>query len=363
MTRQNNRPRFWTKLHDFAHKHPAATYALAGLGLIIIASLVTLALLYERPVEVETKPEVKTVIKKPEPVFYSPLTGMKVDDEKATKQPVTAIMIENSPDARPQSGLRDAGVVYEAIAEGGITRFLALYQEAKPSLIGPVRSVRMYYVDWLAPYNPSVAHVGGSAAALAEVRSGNYRDIDQFFNANTYWRATDRYAPHNVYTDFKHLDALNKEKGYTSSAFTGFNRKDGKAAKTPTASTITINFSSFLFNTEYKYDKKSNTYTRSQAGAPHTDREKGSIKPSVVIAMNVDMHLVMEDGARESIKTTGSGKATIFQDGKAINATWKKSSRKGQLQFVDEKGDDIALNRGQTWIAAIPNGSGSVSWE
>lgn len=363
MMRTTNRPRFWTKLHDFVHKHPTATYALAGLGLILIAGLVTLALLYEKPVEVETKPEVKPVVKQPDPVFYSPLTGVKVKDEKATKQPVTAIMIENSPDARPQSGLKQAGVVYEAIAEGGITRFLALYQEGKPKLIGPVRSVRMYYVDWLAPYNPSIAHVGGSAAALKEIRNGSYRDIDQFFNAGSYWRATDRYAPHNVYTNFTRLDALNKSKGFTSSSFTGFQRKDGKAADKPTATSIAINFSSYLFNTQYTYNKKTNTYARSQAGAPHKDREKGTISPSVVIAMHVNMHLVMEDGARESIKTTGSGKATIFQDGKAINATWKKSSRKGQLQFVDKDGKEIALNRGQTWISAVPNGSGSVSWE
>ena len=107
-------------------------------------------------------------------------------------------MIENSPDARPQSGIKQAGVVYEAIAEGGITRFLALYQEAKPGLIGPVRSVRMYYVDWAAPYNASIAHIGGSAAALAEVRNGNYRDIDQFFNSGSYWRAI--ATPRTMYT-------------------------------------------------------------------------------------------------------------------------------------------------------------------
>ena len=107
-------------------------------------------------------------------------------------------MIENSPDARPQSGLKAAGVVYEAIAEGGITRFMALYQTSKPELIGPVRSLRMYYLDWFAPYSASIAHVGGSLNALTEARSGKYRDLDQFFNSQTYWRASDRYAPHNV---------------------------------------------------------------------------------------------------------------------------------------------------------------------
>lgn len=359
------KPRFWTKLHDWIHRHQVATYIIAGVGLILIASLVTLAVLYQRPVEVAA-PIVKKPVSKPAPVvqkYYSPLTGLQVNDEAATKQAVTAIMIENSPDARPQSGLKQAGVVYEAIAEGGITRFLTLHQQDKPQLIGPVRSVRMYYVDWLAPYNASVAHVGGSAAGLAEVRNGNYRDIDQFFNAGTYWRASDRYAPHNVYTSFAKLDALNQAKGYTSSSFTGFSRVDGKPSDAPDATTIAINFSGPLYNTTYAYDKASNSYLRSEGGGPHLDREDGQINPSVVIALHVDMSLVMQDGNREDITTTGSGQATIFQNGTAKNATWHKASRTAQITFTDESGADVPLVRGQTWIAAVPNGSGSVSWQ
>lgn len=306
----------------------------------------------------------KTKVKpKPKPVFYSPLTGMPVKDEAATKAAVTAIMIENSPDARPQSGLKDAGVVFEAIAEGGITRFLALYQEGKPQLIGPVRSVRLYYVDWLAPFNASVAHIGGSAAALAEVRNGNYRDIDQFFNAPSYWRATDRYAPHNVYTSFERLDALNQARGYTTSSFTSWPRTNGKAVKTPDAGTINMTISSNLYNPSYTYDKKTNTYSRSLGGVPHTDREAGPITPSVVIAMKVDEVTVFEDGYRQSITTIGAGEAYIFQNGTVIQATWSKPDRGSQISFVDSTGTAIELVRGQTWISAIPNGHGGVSWE
>jgi hypothetical protein len=357
-------PRFWTRVHDWIHQHPIATYCIAGVGLIIVASLIALAFLYQKPVKIETSaPVAKTTNPAAPKKFYSPLSGVEVADEAATKQPVTAIMIENSPDARPQSGIRPAGVVYEAIAEGGITRFLTLHQEDKPQLIGPVRSLRMYYVDWLAPYNASVAHVGGSAAALSEVRSGNYRDIDQFFNAGTYWRATDRYAPHNVYTSFAKLDELNIKKGYTSSTFTGFARQDGKPSDTPDATSIAINFSSALYNTHYTYDKTTNTYPRSEGGEPHVDREAGQIAPSVVVALRVNMSLVMEDGYRESIVTTGSGQATIFQNGTAQNVTWRKDSRSAQLHFTDDAGKEVSLNRGQTWIAAVPNGSGSVSWQ
>lgn len=360
----SRKPRFWTKLHDWVHRHHTVTYIIAGLGLILAASLITFALLYKKPQPVQqtTAPVVQ---QKPAPAqkYYSPLTGLEVANEAATKQPVTAIMIENSPDARPQSGLKQSGVVFEAIAEGGITRFLTLHQQDKPQLIGPVRSLRMYYVDWLAPFNASVAHVGGSAAALAEIRNGNYRDIDQFFNASTYWRANDRYAPHNVYTSFAKLDALNATKGYTSSTFTGFSRQDGKASETPTATSISIKMSSALFNSSYTYDKTTNSYARSQAGAAHLDREDGQISPNVVVAMKVNMNLVMEDGYRESITTTGEGQATIFQNGTAQNVTWHKANRTSQLSFTDESGKDVPLNRGQTWIAAIPNGSGSVAWQ
>jgi DUF3048 family protein len=355
----------WSRMYAWLHEHPWAVYIIAGIGLIVIASIITLILLYQKPVAVTPKKAVVTTKPKPKPapVYYSPLTGEKVDSDAVTKQPVTAIMIENSPDARPQSGLKSAGVVYEAIAEGGITRFLALYQQEKPQLIGPVRSVRLYYVDWLAPYNASVAHVGGSKFALDEVRSGKYRDIDQFFNAGTYWRATDRYAPHNVYTSFERLDALNAAKGYTTSSFSGFLRGDIKQVKPATINKITINISGPLYNTAYTYDPVTNTYLRFLAGQPHNDRENGQISPSSVIAMHIDMSLVLEDGYRENITTTGSGEADIFQNGIMIKGMWHKASREAQLTFTDESGKDVSLIRGQTWITAVPNGSGSVTWE
>lgn len=351
----------FAKLKAWARKHPRKALIFGGIFLVLVACSITYLLLSQKPAAAPT-----ITISKPKPkpatVFYSPLTGKKVD-EAATKIPLTAIMIENSPDARPQSGIKSAGVVYEAVAEGGITRFLTIFQEDKPQLIGPVRSLRMYYLDWAAGYDAGIAHIGGSAAALAEVRNGTYKDLDQFFNAGSYWRATDRYAPHNVYTSFEKLDALNAAKGNTGSNFTGFTREDDKPADTPDASQVYINFSGPMYNTAYTYDKASNTYLRSVGGQPHMDRESGQVTPSVVIAMKVNMTRVLEDGYRESISTIGQGEAVVFQNGTAINATWRKSARKAPLEIIDAAGNPIVLNRGQTWIAAVPNGQGSVSWE
>lgn len=299
--------------------------------------------------------------------FYSAVTGVEVATVEQATAPITAIMIENSPSARPQSGIKNSGVVYEAIAEGGITRFLVIYQLEKPALVGPVRSLRPYYVEWLKPYNASVAHVGGSKRSLDEVRNGQYRDIDQFFNSSTYWRAKDRLAPHNVYTNFEKIDALNAQKGYTSSKAKGFERLDStqdqknQAGVVP-ATEININISSNLYNSSYTYDTQSKTYPRVLGGKPHLDREDGQIAPKVVVAMFVNENTVNEDGSRENIITTGSGRAVIFQNGTVQDVTWQRSSPDEQIKFINAAGKSVQLERGQTWISAIPT-KGSVSWK
>lgn len=355
--------KLWAIIKTWVIKNRKVVTIVGCMLIVCLTSAATYIYLSHGKEKTASNDTVKSEIPKPAIKYYSPLTGKLAADEAATKQATTGIMIENSPDARPQSGLKDSGVVFEAIAEGGITRFLVLYQQEKPQLIGPVRSLRMYYVDWVAAFNASVAHVGGSAAALAEIRNGSYRDIDQFFNANTYWRSTDRYAPHNVYTSFEKIDALNQAKGYTDSSFTGFPRVDGKASETPDATSINIKISSNLYNSSYAYDKTTNTYARLMGGEPHNDREAGQITPSVVIAMRVDEVTTMEDGYRQSISTIGSGKAIIFQNGSAVNATWNKASRTEQIKFTDEDGKEIPLVRGQTWISAVPNIGGNVTWQ
>lgn len=349
---------------NWFRRHKKLTIILSIVLVLLIAGGVTTALYFinKKPVE-STPAKIVKPVAKPEPTkYYSPLTGEVVADQAATTQPVTAVMIENSPDARPQSGIKDSGVVFEAIAEGGITRFALLYQQEKPALIGPVRSVRMYYVDWLAAFNASIAHVGGSAAALKEVRNGSYRDIDQFYNGGSYYRATDRYAPHNVYTTAAKLDALNTAKGYTSSTFTGFTRKDSVAAATPAATSINVTISSALYNSSYKYNATSNTYERSEAGAPHLDRESGQISPRVVVVMKIPERTVLEDGYREQIDAIGSGKATIFQDGTVQEVTWSKASKTDQIKFTDANGQDVPLARGQTWLTSVPE-NGGVTWQ
>lgn len=351
-------------MHQLLHDNKGVRYFVIAIGILLGSGLGVLAWIWQQPQpQPLTNYSVKRTPPPPEKKFYSPLSGLQVSDEATTRRQVTAIMIENSPDARPQSGLKDAGVVYEAIAEGGITRFVVLYQEGRPGLVGPVRSVRPYFVEWAAPYDAAVAHVGGSARALQMIRSGDYGvDIDQFFNAGSYWRANDRAAPHNVYTDFDRLDALTQSKGKTTSSFTPLARKADKKAKTPAATHINMPISSAWYAIDYDYDAASNSYARKIGGEPHLDREAGQLQPKVVIAIEVTMTNAMEDGIREQITTTGSGKAFVFQDGIVAEATWQRPDVKSQISFVDGAGKPIELNRGQTWITALPD-SRTPTWQ
>ncbi len=185
---------------------------------------------------------------KPEVTFEpSPLTGVSVSPQLASR-PITAIMVENSPEARPQSGLVDAGVVYEAIAEGGITRFVTFFQEAQPEVVGPVRSLRPYYIDWVRQFDAAVAHVGGSTQALRQVKAFGVKDLDEFANAGAYWRDSARYAPHNAYTSTENLDKLIKQKGFTDSDIKPIERKPDQPKEVPDVTRMTVNISSCLYS-------------------------------------------------------------------------------------------------------------------
>lgn len=301
-----------------------------------------------QPVVLEAKP--------PEPpkpkVFTSKLTGAKVS-EAESNLPVTAIMIENSPDARPQSGIKDAGVVFEAVAEGGITRFLTLFQEAKPGYIGPIRSVRPYYLDWLVPFDAPVAHVGGSAEALAQIRNEGIKDLDYGSNSDYYQRINSRYAPHNVYTSRDRLLELHTAKGWTKSDFTSWERKSDNKTPTPTAKALDFNISSYLYNPHFDYIAETNSYHRSQAGQPHVDEKTNAvIDAKVVIAIVVPKSL-HPDGTHTIYATHGSGKAYIFQDGTVTVGKWEKPERKKQIIFKTNTGDTIKLDTGMVWVSVV----------
>jgi len=299
-------------------------------------------------VAIKVAPKITTVASK--------LSGLPVDPS-VNLRPVTGVMIENSLDARPQSGLGQAGVVFEAIAEGGITRFLALYQDTAPANIGPIRSARPYYLQWALGFDAGYAHVGGSPEALADIKSWGVRDLDEFANGNYYHRVSTRVAPHNVYTAIATLNQLETAKGYTSSNFTGFLRKKAAPVKVPTAKTINLTLSGPDYNVQYTYNPTTNSYNRSEGGAPHIDANTNTqISPTVVVALVMPYSLGALDssGAYYSeYNTIGSGTAYVFQDGTLTTGQWTKTSATSQFTFVNSSGKPLALDPGQTWITAM----------
>jgi len=297
----------------------------------------------------------------PPKIIYSTLTGLPVADESVNQRTVTGVMIENSLDARPQSGLSEAGVVFEAVAEGGVTRFLALFQDTAPANIGPIRSARPYYVQWALGFDAAYAHVGGSPDALSDITAWGVHDMNQFSNGSYYHRTADRAAPHNVYTAISTLNDLEAKKGYTS-AYTGFPRGKEAASTQPNATSIDFHLSGYTYDPHYAYNATTNSYDRSEAGQAHIDANTGKqISPKVVIAVVVPLARGALDssGAYYSdYNVIGSGQADIFQNGTVTTGTWSKPSNTAQITFTDASGQAIPLNPGQTWISAVSAASG-----
>lgn len=281
------------------------------------------------------------------------LSGELTDKIDATRN-VLGVMVENSPDARPQSGLDDAEVVFEAIAEGGITRFVTFFQAHQPNKIGPIRSVRPHYVDWVLGFDASIAHAGGSAQGLADLRTYHAKDLDEFANGAYYYRDSLRYAPHNLYSSYEELNRLQELKGYKSSNFHHWKFEDGSPADQITAQKIDIQISSALYNVSYEYDRDINEYVRSVGGVQHIDANTGQpITVDNVIVMEVPYHL---EGIYYMYDLTGSGNAHLFRNGKYTKIKWQRSSETSSFIFK-LNGKEITLNRGQTWVTAIAPGN------
>jgi hypothetical protein len=307
------------------------------------------------------KPVVHHIVAAPKKAAAAPttvpstLTGLPVAPS-INSLPVTAVMIENSTFARPQSGLDQAGVVFEAIAEGGITRFVALFQDTSPSYVGPVRSIRPYYLSWLDGFDAIVAHVGGSPEAIQDLTNWNIRDMNQAYYSSYFTRITSRDAPHNVYTSIAQLNALETVKGDTTSTYTGFLRKAPNPSKSPTATTINFDISYGAYNVQYKYNASNNTYERFEGGAPHMVINQAGVQtqiaPTVVVAMIMPNYLE-SDGLHNVYGTVGSGAAYVFQDGTATLGTWKKTANNAQITFTGSNGQPIRLDDGYTWLTAL----------
>ncbi len=337
------------KLKKFFKDHKKiiliATSVVLGLTLVGATFLATRSDTVTR-----TDPNSSGEIAEPEIVLVpSPLTGLEVTSNLA-ERPTVAIIVENSPEARPQSGLIKSGVVFEFIVEGGITRFVAVHQEQMAEKIGPVRSLRTYFIDAAMGFDAGIGRDGGDPLSVVQFRALGGRDLA---GAGAYWRANDRAAPHNEYTSDKLMYDLMQTRGFTSSEYTPWVRKVDSPLEVPTASKIKIDPSSFLYHVDYTYNAATNTYNRTMADQVHKDKETAKkISPKVVIVVQASHRKV--DPIHYGIDLVGTGTAWVFQDGGVKKIKWKKDSRTTNFSFVSSEGKAIKLNTGQAWVTIIP---------
>lgn len=307
-----------------------------------------------------------------------PLNGVfytnKREDQWQKRRPL-GVMIENHVDARPALGPSRADIIYEAVAEGGITRFLALYLCQDAGDIAPIRSARTYFIDWLLEYDATYAHVGGAntpgpADALGQIRDFRIRDLDQFgLGFPTYWRGTDKLAPHNVHSTTKKLWEAAEERGYGpkdednkkwDEDFVVWKFKDeADLVNRGTQKPIVVAFwtQSPQYTVSWQYDSQANIYRRYHGETAQID----TITNEHLSAKNLIIQFQTERQANDGYPdghllygTTGSGSALIFQDGKAIKGKWVKKDRTSRTQYQDSSGKEISFNRGQIWIETIP---------
>ena len=321
-----------------------------------------------------------------------PLNGEllpKTQKDQWEKRRPLGVMIENHKEARPQSGLSSADVVYEAVAEGGITRFLAVFYCKNASFIGPIRSARIYFVNLLREYgnNPLYAHVGGAntpgpADALGEINElgwGNYNDLNQFaVPFPYYWRDPERLpnraVEHTVYSSTSKLwDYAAKNRKLTNvdednikwnSKFTKWQFKD-EATAAERGDKTKISFGFWTTNSMandyavvWDYDKTTNSYKRSNGGEAHLDKNTGKAIDSKNVVVVFAKESVANDGYDAGqhmlYKIIGSGEGLLFQDGKATAINWSKSDAEERMAFTDSKGKKVTFNRGQIFIEVLP---------
>ncbi|MCR4263329.1 MAG: DUF3048 domain-containing protein [Candidatus Roizmanbacteria bacterium] len=300
-----------------------------------------------------------------------------------------AVMIENSVDARPQSGVSKADIVYEAVAEGGITRFMAMFYcgVAEKTEFAPVRSARTYFVDWVSEYDALYNHVGGAgvcsdptvderAKALCQIDRYGIKDMDQFgISFPSCYRNPDRLGlpvatEHQMVCVSNNLFEIAKDRGWTNidedgvswdKSYTSWKFKDdAEPGDRGAVDQIDLYFWNgyTAFDVTWEYDAVQNVYKRVNGGQPHKDLETDQ----QLIAKNVVIQFSEETSGVDEHKhllydTIGSDDALIFQNGEVIEGTWSKQSRTARTRFFDENGKEIQFVRGEIWIEIVPAGN------
>lgn len=312
-------------------------------------------------------------------------------DVWVTRRPL-AVMIENHADSRPQSGLSNADVVYEAVAEGGITRFMGVFYcgiAAESVNLAPVRSAREHFLGWVMEYDALYNHVGGAglcndptvddrAKALCHIQQYKIKDMDQFgISFPTCYRNYDRLdhpvaTEHTMVCVTDKLIALAKQRGWTNVDASGVSWDKGfqpwkfkdDAKESDRGAVASVSFAAWKgyegeYGVKWEYDKLANIYKRFNGGVAHTDLEsKAQLSAKAVAILFAKETGPVDEHAHLLYANIGSGEAIVFQDGKATKAVWKKELKTSRTKFFDAATNkEIEFTRGQIWIEMLPTGT------
>lgn len=299
-------------------------------------------------------------------MIKSKLTGEWVEEAVGNRRPV-AVMLNNIKEAIPQSAIEAADIVYEAPVEGGITRLMGIYENFDElDKIGSVRSCRLYYCYFAKEFDAVYVHWGQAIYAQELLNSSNIDNLNGLeLEGSTFFRSSDRVAPHNGYTSGERLLAGIEKKGYRTDYSSDFKTKFTFANEKVTLSNgMTANkvTPGYTGNKPwFEYQESDGLYYRYQYGDKQIDKETNrQIAYKNIIMQTVDYY-DYGDGYYY-IYTTGSGSGKYITNGKAIDITWKKDSEFGVTKYYDTSGNEITLNPGKTWVCIIQN-PGNISIE
>lgn len=289
------------------------------------------------------------------------LTGCYIGEEVAGRRPV-AVVINNLRKALPQSGIAQADLYYEVLAEGDITRIVAIFKEFDSQKIGPVRSTRDYFLDFALDNDAVFVHHGGSPGGYSFISSNRINNIDGMRDGQAYWRDPVRVAiqgmyEHSSYTNAEKIMEEIGRKGYRTELKEGYQLFDFyDEVSYPGGGTLTNKVTVPFSNSQcpvFVYDYKNNVFKRSQADGSHIDEETGEqLEVTNVIVQQASMKIVDSEGRRQ-VKLVADGKGYLITGGQYSAISWKKESHESPTEYFDESGNKLKLNKGKTWICVL----------
>jgi hypothetical protein len=274
-----------------------------------------------------------------------------------------AVMIDNAgPRVLPQGGLNLAQIVYEVIVEGGETRFMPVFWDQEPSMIGPVRSSRHYFLDYSMEHDAIYVHIGWSPMAQSDIPRFGINNINGA--AGVFWDITDDpYNWQDSYTSMEKVKNYVEKVGFktTTEKQPVFLYSDQPVLLENGEKAEKINLKySWVMSASYKYDAEKGVYFRFRKDEPHMERvsEEQLFAKNIIIQLVRNYSIKDDYAGRQEVNTVGSGSGYYITNGKYIEITWSKASRTEKTEYLDKEGNKILLNPGQTWIQIFPtNGS------